>query len=447
MTKEVNLGQMLLAREKRAEKQQALLNQFGGPLVCFTMNIPGPVKRTPLIRRSFRRGVARLEAELPELRYGETLEAVTGCEGYFLPTGDPVEIKRICTRIEDEHPLGRLFDMDVLDSRGVKLDRSLVEGKSRDCIVCGASGRGCASRRLHSLAELEQAVRSVMTEHFLTEEADRVAGLAVESLLEEVRTTPKPGLVDRRNNGSHRDMDIGTFTASAEALGPYFRDCFRLGRATATDPAAETFSRLRQAGRAAEETMYTVTGGVNTHKGAIFTLGLLCGGLGRIWDPADTVQKLPEILEACAELGKCALQADFQNLQTPATAGEKLYVNHGLTGIRGEAAAGLPCVRDIGLPAFRQALDGGFSRNDAAAVTLLHLMARVEDTNLYHRGGPEGAAWAKTAAEELLPRPTMDQIRTLDDAFICRNLSPGGCADLLAVTLFLDKLDRKEAAG
>jgi triphosphoribosyl-dephospho-CoA synthetase len=118
-------------------------------------------------------------------------------------------------------------------------------------------------------------------------------------------------------------------------------------------------------------------------------------------------------------------------------------------------ADGLPAVREIGLPVFQKLLADGLDRNHAAAVTLLHLIAHVEDTNLLHRGGPEGAAWAKEAAGALLRSaqddksagftavPSLEEIAELDRQFIERNLSPGGCADLLAVTLFLDALTGK----
>ena len=434
MHPEVTLTQILLAREQRAQRQQDLLKRFGCPLICFTMNIPGPVKNSPLIRRSFRWGLETLERRIPHVLHRQVSEAVTGCEAYLVVEGTPEEIKQVCTRIEEETPLGRLFDMDVLTAAGHKLERS----EPRSCFVCGASGRGCASRRLHSVEELTCAVQRIMATHFLKEDTCRIGDLAVESLLQEVSTTPKPGLVDRRNNGSHTDMDLHTFTASAQALRPYFRRCAALGRETAMQPPEETFRQLRQAGLLAEEDMYRATGGINTHKGAIFTLGLLCGSLGRLWQPTGEVS-LDALLAECARLGRCCLK-DFEDMTQPATAGERLYAARGFTGIRGEAAAGLPSVKSIGLPVFRQLLAAGYGENDAAALTLLHLIARVEDTNLYHRGGPEGAAWAKAAAEALLPNPAMGEIEALDDAFICRNLSPGGCADLLAVTIFLHKL-------
>lgn len=135
---------------------------------------------------------------------------------------DATALKTITTAIEDENRLGRLYDMDVLDGNLNKLDRCLVGGKSRDCIVCGAPGRGCASRRLHSVSELQTAVNRILTAHFQEEDAREIGNLAVQPLLEEVATTPKPGPVDRRNTGSHRDMDMDTFQKSAHALTDYF---------------------------------------------------------------------------------------------------------------------------------------------------------------------------------------------------------------------------------
>ena len=439
---EVTLFQMLQAREERAERQRKLLGQFGKPLVCFTMNIPGPVKNGPLIRRAFRFGCGLLEKRVAGILHRESIDAVTGCEAMYAVDADPVELKRICTAIEDETPLGRLFDMDVLDPDGNKLDRSLVNGKSRDCIVCDAPGRGCASRRLHPVAELQKATHSILEAHFFPQDCGKIAETAVQSLIDEVHTTPKPGLVDRRNNGSHRDMTLDTFIASAKALGPYFGGCFAIGHETEELSPAETFAQLRRVGLEAEQAMYRATGGVNTHKGAIFTLGILCGSLGRLWN--GEIPATEAILHECGRVAAVSLEEDFARLTgAGTTAGERLYLTRGITGIRGEAAAGLPAVTNVGLPVFRDCLAKGYSPNDAGAVTLLHLIARVADTNLYHRGGEEGAAWAAKEAEKLLPAPAMEQIEALDDAFIRRNLSPGGCADLLAVTYFLHALEEK----
>ena len=190
-------------------------------------------------------------------------------------------MKALCVSIEDSTGLGRLFDMDVLAPDGRKLDREEVGGGSRNCIVCGAEGRGCASRRVHSVETLQKATLRIMEEHFAAADRETVAALATRALLEEVCITPKPGLVDRANNGSHRDMDLFTFLASAAALAPYWSRCMQIGQDTAKGTPSDTFQSLKQAGQGAERTMFAATGGVNTHKGAIFTLGTICGEIGR----------------------------------------------------------------------------------------------------------------------------------------------------------------------
>lgn len=434
------LNEILNAREARAFRQQALLRRFQRPVVCFTMNIAGPVKTSPLIRRAFDAGLSALESALPAsaVRSREVIHAITGDEAILCVDMDASVLKGICTAIEEASPMGRLFDMDVLDTSGQKLER----GQQRSCLVCGAPGRGCAARRAHSVEALQSATTALIQAHFAGDDQARIASAAVDALLEEVHTTPKPGLVDRRSNGSHRDMDIPLFAASAQALRPYFACCAAIGQKTVMLPPAQAFPPLREAGLAAEKAMYAATGGVNTHKGAIYTLGILCAAFGRLWHTGETMPTAETVLTLCAAIAGDAARADLEDAKAD-TAGLRLYRELGISGIRGEMAQGLPAVKDTALPVFRAALHRGMNRNDAGAVTLLHLIAAVQDTNLYHRGGQAGAEFAAQAARELLaqsPYPALAQIEALDDAFIARNLSPGGCADLLAATYLLEAL-------
>lgn len=440
---EVTLTQMLEARERRVQEQQRLLREFRRPVICFTMNIPGPVKDSPLIRRAFAFGCDTLNHRLPKNRvlYADEQTAVTGCQAMYAVDMDALSLKTLCTAIEDGTGLGRLFDMDVLDVDGGKLDRELVGGGSRNCIVCGAAGRGCASRRSHSVEQLQQAANRIISDFFAREDANRVGAWAVRSLLDEVCTTPKPGLVDCRNSGSHQDMDIFTFMASAAALGPYFRQCAETGMETAACAPEETFRRLRAAGLRAEQDMYAATKGVNTHKGAIFTIGILCGAAGRLWNPVKAWN--PEALfREVSAMTAAAMTEDLRQSRGDTT-GQRLYVQNGISGIRGEVAAGLPSVEKIGLPAYRACLKRGLDRNTAGAITLLHLIAQVEDTNMLCRGGANGAAEGAAWAAELIRdghQPTLAEMEELDERFIRRNLSPGGCADLLAAVFFVATL-------
>lgn len=434
---EVSLIDILNAREERVLLQQKMLQKYSCPVISFTMNIAGPMKNTPLIERGFQAGLDALYSKLPPqaIKSKHIDMACTGCTALLAVESDASTLKGICVSIEDCHPLGRLFDMDVLDINGVKLERQ----NQRGCMVCGAPGRVCASQRLHCVEQLQTVTNCILRKHFAAADREYIANLAVNSLIDEVNTTPKPGLVDQRNNGSHRDMTLQLFYASAAALRPYFDECVKIGQESALHSPSDTFPLLRNAGQQAENAMYEATGGVNTHKGIIYTMGILCGCLGRLWQPDAPFASTEDILSECRKMVAPSSAEDLKNA-IGSTAGERCYLNYGIGGIRAEVAAGLPSVREIGLPYFEKALSNGFNKNDAGAVALLHLIAGVEDTNLYHRGGEEGAKWASNAAMALLPSPTKAAITSLDDAFMERKLSPGGCADLLAVTYFLHAL-------
>ena len=439
------LEMVLAAREARQARIVAALDR--APLISFTMNIAGPQKISPLIRRGFREGcrllAERFSRQSIPLVLLERTESVTGCEALFSAGGAAEAVKRICAETEDKTLLGRLFDMDVIGTEGSKLDRTDLGFEERGCMVCGAPGRGCAARRRHSVEELRRETNRRLHAYFIALDRKAVQRLATDSLLAEVSITPKPGLVDRANNGSHTDMDRSLFEKSAAALSGYWGECFAIGADTADLSPEETFSRLRTAGLAAEQAMADATSGINTHKGAIFLLGTVCGALGRLWDAAQPCRNAETICAECARMTGEAMQAEFGRLAacgTLPTAGAQLYAQHGLRGARGEIADGLPGVRDLALPALKDLLSRGCGREHAAAVTLLHLIARGTDTNMVKRGGLNGAAWGAEQAKALLMRsdmPTPEQISELDRQFIARRLSPGGCADLLAVTLFL----------
>ena len=446
--REVTLQEMLDARDRRAEVQQHLLEQHACPLISFTMNIPGPVKNSPIISRGFDAGLQMLDSALEEAGIVCISRRITredtGNEYLCAVKASASAVKEICTRIEETSPMGRLFDIDVIGLDGKKLSRK----EERCCLVCGAVGRGCASRRLHSMEELNNAVSRLLRKGLLAADADRVDSMAARALLDEVATTPKPGLVDRNNNGSHRDMTMLTFQASVSALRGFWRDCFLTGAQTVELPEREVFASLRQLGLDAERKMLSATHGVNTHKGAIFTLGTVCGALGRLWQP-DILCAEPEMIaQVAAALCSKAVEEDFTALEkngTAHTAGENLYLHSGLRGIRGEVAAGLPAVMDTGLPVLEGCLNEGMSRNDAGVITLLYLIARGEDTNMIKRGGYALAEEMSTLVRMELRNkvlPTMERVRQLDELFIHNNLSPGGCADLLAVSFFLYDLEQ-----
>ncbi len=262
-----------------------------------------------------------------------------------------------------------------------------------------------------------------------------IAARAVRCLLLELETWPKPGLVSHIDSGSHHDMDAGTFRRSAAAIAPYFHALAEAGA------QACAMGRLRIIGLEAEAAMRAATCGINTHRGAIFGLGLLCAAAG-----ARAVDTLPDqpLGRIVARRWGAAIAA-----AQPVTRshGAAMQARHGAGGARHEAASGFPNVARVGLPALQSARRGGHAEAAARVHCLFALIATVGDTNLLHRGGAVGAAWARRQARGFLARGGVSQAGwendaiSLHQAFVARRLSPGGCADLLAMTLLVDALD------
>ena len=273
----------------------------------------------------------------------------------------------------------------------------------------------------------------------------RVAALATAALLAEVETWPKPGLVSHMDMGSHTDMDAGTFRASAAALQPFFAELAVAGASGAA------MSDLRAIGLAAEQAMMTATRGVNTHRGAIFGLGLLCAATGTAWaglaaDGCD-YSALPALLGAIVRRrwGTAIVRGPIP-LRSHGTAA---LLRFGAGGARAQAAAGFPHVVSVGLPALL--LGRKLAPGDAEAARVqafFALLQSVEDTNLLHRGGARGLGFARQQASWFLAWGGVGQTGWRQRAacvhrnFVARRLSPGGCADLLAATVFLDSLGR-----
>lgn len=246
---------------------------------------------------------------------------------------------------------------------------------------------------------------------------------------------PKPGLVTPFDSGSHTDMDASTFVRSLFALRGYFVALAQAG----IDHAS--FERLRQLGIEAEAAMLRATCGINTHRGAIFSLGLLTAQAARLRVAHGRRPTAEEICDG-VRMWRDALQAAPVN---PQSNGQRVRAQYRISGVREQAAAGYPLLREIALPALRSALDGGATREAALAQTLMQLIAAVDDLNLLHRGGPDGLAFAKAQAAAFLADGGIAQpqwrvrLHAIGRQFVARRLSPGGSADLLACAWFLHR--------
>lgn len=270
------------------------------------------------------------------------------------------------------------------------------------------------------------------------------AELAVEALYREINLTPKPGLVDRVNSGAHSDMNFALFITSIAAIAPWLSLFFNTGRESAYLAGPQTLRALRPTGLACELAMFTATGGVNTHKGGIFSLGLLCAAAGRLTQRHEALTQR-SLCHETSLICTGIVEQELKNSGIAKTKGEQQFQAYGFTGARGEAASGFITVRQSGLPYLQTALRQGESEEVALMRMLLGLMAANPDTNLVSRGGTAGLNYARRYARRLLKiqRLTADKLVKalfrMDAEFIKRNLSPGGSADLIAVGWLLSQ--------
>jgi len=271
--------------------------------------------------------------------------------------------------------------------------------------------------------------------------AELIADQAVFALLHELAAWPKPGLVSHVDSGSHTDMDAAMVQASAVSLRPFFGELARAGQDGAD------MGRLRTIGLRAEAAMLAVTGGINTHRGAIFGLGLLCAAAGEVAEiSTDGAAAAP------ARLGDVVMRrwgAEIGRGPIPLFShGAAALRRYGTGGARAEAAGGFRSIYEVGWPALRQGRSLRPDDPDAARVqACFALIAAVSDTNLLHRGGADGLRYAAEAASLFLSQGGVGgpdwrrRAAVVHAAFVARRLSPGGCADLLAMTLFVGTLE------
>lgn len=264
-----------------------------------------------------------------------------------------------------------------------------------------------------------------------------MAELAVRALAEEAELTPKPALVDRRGGGAHNDMDLDMLRRSAYALRPTFAAL--AARAHRCAPSRRLREELAAIGRRGEVAMFAVTGGVNTHRGAIWALGLLAAAA------AMAPPKAP-LVDIAALAGQVAVFPD-RHAPTEASHGSLATRRYGVAGARGEARDGFPHVVGVALPVLRAAREAGRPERLARLDALVALIANVDDTCLLHRGGSMALRDAQTGARAVLDAggnataAGRRALRSLEAALLGHNAAPGGSADLLAAALFLDALD------
>lgn len=280
------------------------------------------------------------------------------------------------------------------------------------------------------------------------ERAIQIASLAVQAILYESACSPSPGLVSRISSGAHKDMNYFTFLDSAAALISPLIYCAEAGLSGRS--SQEIFRQVRLIGQRGERLMFQKTGGVNTHKGTLFLLGISCAAGGKILQVKAPFSALRSVIQEMTEgLVERELRSRVEELKmlplTDLTHGERLFLTHNIEGVRGEAERGLPTVFNTALPFYKENQD--LSLDQRLVQTLLFIMQFSEDTNVLHRHSCVTLSEVQARAKQIL---ALGGVRTAEgnkaiaamaEDFCRRQISPGGSADLLGVTVFMDLLE------
>ena len=415
--------------EARDGRQRSLRRGLGRTVLMLGANLPGPDKHRPGVARMLR---AALEA-LDQAIGLELLESRSDRLGLFhlaATSAAPAEAKAAALALEAASPSGRLLDLDVYAPEGGQLDRAGLGLPARTCLLCPAPARECIRLGRHA-GELGTRVEALLEPWLppaLPVRPEALARGLVLGARRELELTPKPGLVDLRDSGSHPDLPLAAMRVSVDLLPRYFEAILRCCRERR--PLAD----FVQAGIEAEERMTRAIHS-NAHKGYIFLSGLLLMA-------ADRCQGRMELLPGTvADLARECCQ------------GAPAARDHlGLGGVRAEAMAGLPAVFKHGWPRYREALDAGRSEDHAGFQLMAILMQRVEDTTAVSRCGLDGLARLRrdgAGLQRLLERGEAPEPRLaeLNEDYRRLGLTMGGVADCLALTFALRAAGSELVAG
>ena len=450
---EVHLLSVFDNREWRSRLQDKLkVTNYDKIVISAKLNIPGPIKNNDILQKIFMDGWQTFVAGLECNSQYEMLfaERVTGPEAFITVDGNLAAVKKTAILFEETYVLGRLFDIDVMANgqADYQLSREELGFGPRLCLICGKPAKVCAKEQNHTLDEgyevINQMYQGATSKEliFEKESQETVVNNALKGLLYEVSLNPKPGLVDPVSMGSHTDMNMFMFIDSSLSLKSYLDKAFKLGRNFEGSDLKLLFNALRAEGVLAEQTMFNATNNVNTHKGAIFSLGIWVTAIA--YSTKDGSATMTEVRRVIQRMVEGLIEKDLASNRVAMTAGEQQFQTYQLTGIRGEAVNGFPGVAEIAVP-FLQATFGTMTQR--LLDTLMKIAATLEDSTLIKRAKtPDVLAEIKEWTSIYFKlggshtEEGMKYLYDLDRVFIERNLSIGGSADTLILTIFIGQL-------
>jgi holo-ACP synthase/triphosphoribosyl-dephospho-CoA synthase len=437
------LNSILEAREQRGIFKKFLAGK-GRASLSFSLNIPGYPKSNSIAKSFFGLCLTdlkyHLKSHLIEIFSEEAIEICDAAGDFFLApfTGGILslqEIKQICEDFEERHPLGRFLDVDLNDELG----NTVSSGKSKLCFFCkDQPAIECRRSNAHDPELLRSYMFSDMAEYCrIRKESQivkRLSTFALSAILNEISLTPKPGLVDKFSNGSHSDMDYQTFINSSAAISGWFEELVRAGLHFQQDDLTKALPVIRNIGLQMEAAMYEATGHINTQKGIIFLMGLSLFATGKLYrdgDLFDSDRFRGIVRDICKDLVRKELKI---NPGIKGSHGEVVFQKFGFSGARGEAESGFETVFEKGLPM----LAGMKILNDQSLIScFLAIASTNSDTNILYRCGPEVLTSFQHLCKNALDNFTDANYAAIGEFCRRENISPGGSADLLAVSIFL----------
>ncbi len=406
-----DIDALLSARQRRHKHAVDVTLDRGLPVIIVKPNTPGIEKNTVESSIILNTASALISA-LFDIEAEVRTSSVDGDYHLFVVKQEGEAIKRVTVYLEDTHVLGRLMDIDVY-VEAKALSRTQFGLKRRLCFICEKEAAVCARNRAHPFKEIKAYIDSKVRGFLL----DALSNEVEQALLKELYLSPCFSLVGPFGSGIHKDMNISHFLTSIQTLKPHFRQYLAMGM-----ELDKTFHKIRPLGVQGEKAMLEATHHVNTHKGAHFIFGL---ALPVFMDSVLRGASFDTFKVDLKAMGEYLVEKDFGKIKKPFTTGERLYKTQGIQGIRGEALKGFPGV-----------FEWYPKKGEKGVFKLLRIMARIEDTTLIKRNlDIEGMKKALKACEE-------EDFKAMDKLMNTYRLaSPGGAADMLAFTFFLEASD------
>ena len=408
-----NRENILAAREKKHVKIKKLKSAFK-TVITVKSNFPGDNKSNNLTYLLVDYFMNQIElGSNTHIEFNDSLDGPY----YLIGTDDnPMSLKKHLINIEENHPLGRFIDLDVFDGK-----KTLSRNYLRKCFLCNKDAFICMRENNHSINDLVSHIESKVLEYF----AEETKEIMDEVIQYELDLHPKFGLVTPLTCGSHKDMSYDLMVKAKESILPFIKSMFIIG--WTNDSLDKVFSLIRKIGLEAETQMLKVTNGVNAYKGLIFNLGVVATAYSYSLYNHINLNRINEVIINMSSV----LQEDF-NIESN-TFGYSAYKNYNILGARGEILRGIPNV----INALEYLKD--FS-DQSKLDTLMYLIINTEDTVLLKRSGSlEFYYQVKKLFKDALLYKKQD-INDLNQFCINHNLSFGGSADLLIVTMFLKKI-------